>query len=247
MESQRLQLIACEVFTRELCAAVAGSSNQVDLKFLPKGLHSLGCQRMRSAIQDCIDAVPEGRYDAICLGFGLCNNGLAELRAGHTPLVMPRAHDCITLFLGSRQRYREQFDNNPGTYFLTSGWIERGDTDEQLQPLSVEHQTGLDLSYQDMVDKYGEDNAKFLYEQLNQTSNYGRYCYVEMGVEPDDRYQRETQRRADDKGWRCDTVRGDMDLLQRLLNGPWDDDFITVAPGQRIAASYDDRVVEAKP
>ena len=43
------------------------------------------------------------------------------------PLVIPRAHDCIALFMGSRQRYREYFDAHPGTYYRTSGWIERDD------------------------------------------------------------------------------------------------------------------------
>ncbi len=38
----RLKLIACEIFYRELCAAVARSVNQVDVEFLPKGLHDIG-------------------------------------------------------------------------------------------------------------------------------------------------------------------------------------------------------------
>lgn len=247
MPGQRLRLIACEVFTRELCHAIAHSRNEVDSEFLPKGLHSIGCAKMRSRIQERIDAVPEGRYAAICLGFGLCNNGLADLRARHTPLVLPRAHDCITLFLGSRERYRREFESEPGSYFLTSGWIERGDTDDQLVPESVEHRTGMDMSYQELVDKYGEENASFLAEQLHQTKNYGRYCYIEMGVEPDDRYQRETERRAAERGWRCDHRTGDMRLISALLDGPWDDDFIVIRPGQRVAACHDHRVVEPRP
>ena len=34
----RLKLISCEIFYREVCAAVARSVNQVDVEFLPKGL-----------------------------------------------------------------------------------------------------------------------------------------------------------------------------------------------------------------
>ena len=36
-----------------------------------------------------------------------------NLIARHTPIVMPRAHDCITLYLGSRERYQAQFERHP--------------------------------------------------------------------------------------------------------------------------------------
>ena len=38
----RLKLIACKIFYRELCAVVARSIHQVDIEFLPKGLHDIG-------------------------------------------------------------------------------------------------------------------------------------------------------------------------------------------------------------
>ena len=40
----QLKLIACEIFYREMCAAVARSPNQVDVEFLPKGLHDIGAE-----------------------------------------------------------------------------------------------------------------------------------------------------------------------------------------------------------
>ena len=59
-------------------------------------------------------------------GYGLCGMGLVGLTARPKPVVIPRAHDCITLFLGSRERYLEYFNAHPGVYFKTTGWIERG-------------------------------------------------------------------------------------------------------------------------
>ena len=90
---------------RELCAAVARSPNQVDLEFVPKGLHDLGCTGMVQRLQEALERVDETRYDAMLLGYALCNNGLVGLRARTKPLIIPRAHDCITLFLGSAARY----------------------------------------------------------------------------------------------------------------------------------------------
>ena len=35
-----------------------------------------------------------------------------------------------------------------------------------MSQLSIQHMTGMDMSYEEMVKKYGEDNAKYLYEKL---------------------------------------------------------------------------------
>jgi hypothetical protein len=161
------------------------------------------------------------------------------------PLILPRAHDCITLFLGSRERYLDYFQTHPGVYFKTTGWMERGDNPGELSQLSIQHTTGMDATYEAMVAKYGEDNARYLYETLCvQTRHYGQFTFIEMGVEPDARCERETEAEATQRGWRFEKVRGDLGLILRLINGRWDDrDFLTVPPGHRIAARYDIGIV----
>ena len=140
----QLKLISCEIFYRELCAAVSRSPNTVDLEFLPKGLHDIGCTAMLARLQEAVDRVEDGKYDAVLLGYGLCNNGIVGLTARATRLVVPRAHDCITLFLGSRQKYLDYFNSHPGVYFKTTGWIERGDSRGELRQLSIQRKIGLD-------------------------------------------------------------------------------------------------------
>jgi len=39
-------------------------------------------------------------------------------------MVIPRVHDCISLLLGSRRQYDSEFDQFPGTYYLSKGWKE---------------------------------------------------------------------------------------------------------------------------
>ena len=244
----RLKLIACEILYRELCAAAARSTNQVDLEFLPKGLHDIGQAGMNRRLSEALAGVDESSYDAVALGYGLCSNGVVGLAARAVPLVIPRGHDCITLFFGSKERYLEYFQGNPGTYFKTSGWIERGDHLAQLGDESIKHKTGMGQTYDELVARYGEDNAKFLYEQLcDMTRNYGQLTYIEMGIEPDDRFERQTRELAAQRGWKYDYVRGDMALFQALVDGPWDDDrFLVVQPGQQVAASFDEGVLRAE-
>jgi hypothetical protein len=242
-----LKLIACEIFYRELCAAVARSVNQVDVEFVPKGLHDIGQAGMSARLGELLAAVDESKYDAILLGYGLCSNGLLGLAARRIPLVVPRAHDCITLFLGSKERYLEYFQSHPGVYFKTTGWIERGEGLNQYHLDSIQHQAGMTQSYEELVAKYGEDNAQFLYEQLcDMTRNYSGLTFIEMGIEPDDRFERQSQQQAAERGWKFQKVPGDMTLIQQLVDGPWAAErFLVVPPGSRVAASFDEQIIKA--
>jgi hypothetical protein len=218
----------------------------VDLCFLPKGLHDLRASEMRERLQAKVDAIDPGAYDALLFGYGLCNNGLHGIEARSIPLVLPRAHDCMTLFFGSRERYLDYFWKNPGVYFKTSGWIERGEAEGELKQISIGHLHGMDKTFEEMVAAYGEDNALYLYETLveSQAKAYRQFTFIEMGVEPDDRYERSTRDLAEARGWAYEKVQGSLTLIERLLNGDWDArDFLVVEPGRRIVARYDEGVV----
>jgi len=243
----RFRLISCEIFYREICAAVSRSPNTVDVEFLPKGLHDIGSERMRERLQTAIDAVDAQRYGAVLLGYGLCNNGSAGLAARSLPLVLPRAHDCITLFFGSRERYLSYFESHPGVYFKTTGWIERADLGE-LRQLSIQRRTGMDSDYDGLVARYGEENAKYLWEELcSYSRHYRKLTFIQMGVEPDDRFERETREEAAGRGWDFDLVRGDLSLIQRLVDGVWDDrEFLVLKPGERTVARYDEGIIAAE-
>jgi len=240
--------LGCEVLYREVCSLVATCPHTVDVTWLSQGLHDLGGEKMAAEIQKAIDALTPGRYDAILLGFALCNNGVLGLTCPHAPIVVPKAHDCIALFLGSRHRYREYFDAHPGTFFLTTGWMERDDS----KPAGAEHEThqhqmGLDLTWDEMVKQYGEENARFLRETLgNMTVHYSRLAYIAMPYDRDLGFETEARKVAAGKGWEFDRLEGDLGLLAKLLSGEWDDDMAVVEPGQTLAPTYDAHVLCAR-
>jgi len=243
----RLKLLSCEIFYREFCAAVSRSPNVVDVEFLTKGLHDIGSEGMLERLQAAVDRVDSG-YDGVLMGYGLCNNGLVGLTARQVRLVVPRAHDCITLFLGSKERYLDYFQTNPGVFYETTGWIERGESNGGLSQLALGKKLGIDQSFEELVARYGEDNAQYLWDELgNLTKNYSQITFIEMGMEPDSSFEGLAREKARERGWKFEKVKGDLGLIQRLVDGVWGErEFLIVPPGWKITAHYNSGIIAAE-
>lgn len=248
---QRLLVIACEVFCREAWAIAADSPYIIDTVFVTKSLHDIGERLMSSRLQEIIDSktldVPvETRPDAIVLLYGLCNNGIRGLTAP-VPLVVPRAHDCITLLLGSRTRYEQHFNSNPATFYRSPGWIER-DSDPDANPASVTARMGITHDYTKLVEQYGEDNAEFLMDLIGDwLKHYRRLGFINTGVGNQDAYRAICEEQARERDWEFEEIAGDRQLLEGALHGRWpDDEFLVLLPGEAVGIANDQRLICAE-
>jgi len=256
-----LKVIACEVAAREFFYCAARSVNTMDITLKPQGLHD-SSDACRKELQPEIDAVDPKRHAALFLGYGLCNNATAGIRAGRVRLVIPRAHDCITFFLGSKERYARIFARRPGTYYYTAGWMdvhERGgpSTTAQGRPelgrtggehAMFDQKSGLArrMAYQELVEKYGEENGKYLFNSMSSWETH--YTHGALIQYPFTRHlglEEKVRAICAEKKWAFEEIRGSRKLIQDGLDGKWDAErFLIVEPGREIKARYDESIIE---
>ena len=116
------KILACRTLEDEIMEILP---KNIDADFLEYGLHNTP-DKLRQELQQKINESES--YETLLFGYGLCSNGVVGLKTNKHTFVVPRVHDCISLLLGSRKQYDEEFAQFPATYYLSRGWIkQKGD------------------------------------------------------------------------------------------------------------------------
>jgi len=214
--------IACRVFESMLEAIVPEDLFE-EVTFLDYGLHRVPSQ-LTQAVQTEIDQVAQPSL--IVLGYGLCGNGLKGIQARQHTLLIPRTDDCIAILLGSYQKYLKEFSQEPGTYYLTKGWLEAGS-----DPLK---------EYHEVRDKYGEEDAQWIMD--TQYQNYRRLVLVAHQANDLNSYRPQAEEvAAYCERWDMtyEEILGSDRYVRRLVEiaaslDKADQDFLVIPPGGEI-------------
>jgi hypothetical protein len=209
----RRRVIACATVIEEMLPFLPAEVSHDVLDF---GLH-LRPDGLKQALQEKIDQT-SGQADVLLLGYGLCSMAVVGLQARSAHLVIPRVDDCIAIFLGSCAAYKDQARKEPGTYYLTKGWIEAGDTPFE--------------EHKQLVEKYGEVKARRMTSLM--LRNYKRLAYIDTGQYDVERYRDYARRTAEEFFLRFEEIEGSPDLVKKMVFGPWDDEFVVIEPGQSV-------------
>jgi hypothetical protein len=212
------KLIACRVMIDELRPFLAPGT-EIEVFEISRHIHP---KKLKDALQDAVTRA-DGNYDPILLGYGLCSNSVAGIKTKHSRIVMPKMHDCIGIFLGSHQAYLDEKEKEPGTYFLTQGYIQ-GYISEANGPLG---------DWERIAQKYGPERADEL--ALAMLEHYKRLVYIRtpesIDLEKDREYAHLFAKRF---GLRYEEIESSSRLLQKLASGNWDEEFLVIAPGEEV-------------
>jgi hypothetical protein len=209
----RRRVIACATVIEEMLPHLPAD---VPYEVLDFGLH-LKPQDLKRVLQEKIDEASQ-HAEVILLGYGLCSMAVVGLRATAATIVTSRSDDCIAIFLGSCAAYRQQFGQEPGTYYLTKGWIEVGDT-----PFS---------ECDRLVEKYGVAKAERMIKLM--LENYTRLAFINTGQYDLERYRDYARRNSEKFGLRYEEIEGSPELVKKMIFGPWDEKFVVVPQGEMI-------------
>jgi Protein of unknown function (DUF1638) len=207
------RVIACATVIEEMLPLLPADVPHEVLDF---GLH-IHPAELKKVLQEKIDEASVSA-DVLLLGYGLCSMAVVGLKASTATLVIPRTDDCIAIFLGSCNAYKEQAKKEPGTYYLTKGWIEVGDTPFEEHNL--------------LIEKFGKEKAERMTRLM--LKNYKRLAFIDTGVYEIERYRDYARNTAEKFELRFEEIDGSPALVKKMVFGPWDGEFVVVSPGETV-------------
>ncbi|NUQ00826.1 MAG: DUF1638 domain-containing protein, partial [Armatimonadetes bacterium] len=246
---RRNLVIACGVFEHEL-QRVAEQGVEFDRVLLDAGLHSRPTE-LHDRLQATIDAVDPAAHHTMALLYGLCGRAVVGLETGAVPLLIPRLHDCIGLFLGSAEAYWEQFRACPGTLYLTPGWCEK-EAHPDSGRLDVARHAWSATLHPDFglwSARYGEGAATWIVDFLQSwRQHYQRIAYIDHGLGDGEAYRRQAAELAAATGWSLEELPGSLALIEALAAGQaTEQQALLVPPHHRVVGTHDARLIEAVP
>ena len=195
------------------------SLHEAYFQFISMGLHTRP-QKLHDELAGILDS--SAGFERIILGFGLCGGAARGLKAKECVLTVPRVHDCIPVFLGSRKVF-DELQKTTGTFYMTCGWLECG--------------SSILSEYQRVCAKYGENKARTIYNRIY--DSYRQVLFIETGHPRSADGLSKSGEVARLLGLRHRTDSGRPEYLRKLVNGPWDgDEFINISPGKAVDESF---------
>jgi len=205
-------IIACEVMRNEL--EKIEPVHKVKFQFVSMGLHSRP-EKLHAELEKLI--AEENESSRIVLGFGLCGGALRNIGSEKAILTIPKVHDCIPVLLGSLESYNN-YQKGKKSFYLSVGWLES--------------EKNILSEYNRVYKQYGANKAEKVFNTMY--DGYKRILYIKNSGEKNEYYRQKAVEIAGLLKLEFEEVNGNTVYIQKLVNGPWEKDFINILPGENI-------------
>lgn len=234
-----IKIIGCSVFKNKLEEILEKNSLKFDVEFISMKNH-LDPEKLKDKIRDEIikaENDPNNKYKKIILLYGLCGNSTVGL-SSTLPLVIPKVHDCCSIFLGSSKQFYELFETKLSSEWYTSDYLEEMEKIKEEDPNFNMAYTTLKLEY--LINKYGEDNGNYLYETF--TAMEKEIIFIKTSNKNDEANIKKLSKQY----CSLEIMEGGFQLLNDIVMERYNEEILYLNSGEKICCTYDINVIEGK-
>ncbi|AEF84033.1 conserved hypothetical protein [Treponema primitia ZAS-2] len=213
-----IHILACETLKPELSLVMSSQGCDYPIAWVESGKHAWP-DKLHVCIQETLDKIPP-TYKTILLVFGFCGNAMVGIKAGEHQLVLPRASDCIPIFLGS-QKKREEY--GAATYFFTEGYLNS--------------ETNVATEHIQYIKKYGEEKALMVTRMMME--HYKQIAIIDTGAFNPEDVVRKVEPFAKIIDTPLSIISGNLRLIDALLAGNWDTGEFLIVPPKGVISFED--------
>lgn len=208
-------ILACETLKEYVEAAQKKEKTDYPVYLLERRLHE-NPGNLKKHITDAILKMPM-EVDTVLAAMGFCGGAWGDLTFDRK-IVIPRVDDCVSLLLHTDDRYQPDLKKTGHFYMIE--W-----NSDYFSPESM---------FKKLCEDYETDEAEEILDMW-----FGNYSYLDV-VDTgcfdchEESYTAAVQRQAELIGCMVNHVTGSNRILEKLVSGRWDAQFLVAEPGRRI-------------
>lgn len=208
-------ILSCESLKVYVDAAQQAAGTHYPTCWLQRKYHDDPAQ-MRMHILETLETLPPDA-DTVLVAMGFCGGSWDQVTADRR-IILPRVDDCITLLLHTDDKYHPNL-KHPGHMYMLDGDPKKFSPEKMFDNLCQKYERWKAETVFDMW----FENYHFL--DVIDTGMFD--CYSED-------FAAQAQRSADLIHCALDYVPGSNLMLEKLMRGEWDEQFIIAEPGHKI-------------
>ena len=209
-------ILTCTSLKEFVDAAQERQNTSYPVYCVDRNLHAEP-EQMKAAVGELMASLPT-EFDTVLVSMGFCG-GVWDHVTFDRRVVVPRVDDCISLLLHTDDEFHPNLKEMGHLYLYENDPAD-------FSALTLMHDTN----------SLGEDlkniNQEFLYDMW--FNNYRHMDIIDTGVNDcySEEYAAAAQATADEINAELDYVPGSIMLLEKLVSGRWDEQFLVAEPGE---------------
>lgn len=209
-------ILSCTSLLLHVKAAQEKMGTNFEVVELDRRLH-MEPLKMRDRIIEAMEKLPD-RIENVLVSMGFCGGSWDQVDV-RKRVVIPKVDDCITLLLHTDDTPHMDLKEKGHMYFRD---CDRGNYSIQAMKDEFCREYGMEFG----TSIFGTWFASYTHADIIDTGAYD--CYAEAYVE-------EAQKNADLIRCTLGYVEGSNRILEKLVSGRWDEQFLVAEPGSCVS------------